>query len=87
VSLISVAGELLIVGTTQHDIVPLGKLSDAEQIKRVLADHSADTGRKEDRLWSPWWRPMGAAPSESSPTIPPPAIKSDTAAKEQHAAE
>lgn len=56
VSLVSVAGELLIIGTTQNDIVPLGRLSDTEQIKRVLASGPGHGGVADGFFWSQWWR-------------------------------
>lgn len=38
VLLIAVAGEVLILGTTPTDLVPLGKITDPEQLKHLLAD-------------------------------------------------
>ncbi|HEU4683484.1 MAG TPA: flagellar biosynthetic protein FliO [Nitrospira sp.] len=52
IAVVSVAGELLIVGTTQTDIVPLGRLSDPEQVKRVLAHPSSGLGLAGTRLWA-----------------------------------
>lgn len=36
--LVAVAGEVLILGTTATDLVPLGKITDPEQLKHLLAD-------------------------------------------------
>jgi flagellar protein FliO/FliZ len=36
ISLVSVAGELLIIGTTANDLVPLGRLSDPERVLHSL---------------------------------------------------
>lgn len=36
IALVSVAGELLILGTTQTDLIPLGHITDPEQIRLVL---------------------------------------------------
>ena len=38
VLLIAVAGEVLILGTTPTDLVPLGKITDPERVKQLLAD-------------------------------------------------
>ena len=38
VLLVAVAGEVLILGTTATDLVPLGKITDPEQLKHLLAD-------------------------------------------------
>ena len=38
VMLVAVAGEVLILGTTATDLVPLGKVTDPEQLKLLLAD-------------------------------------------------
>lgn len=37
VALVAVAGDVLIIGTTATDLVPLGKVSDPEQVRRILA--------------------------------------------------
>lgn len=73
VSLVSVGGELLILGTTQTDIVPLGRLSDAEQIKRVLAQ-AGRSGFGATPLWGVWSRNA----ADSAPhTAPPSALSPD----------
>jgi len=36
VMVVAVAGEVLILGTTATDLVPLGKVTDPEQVKRLL---------------------------------------------------
>ncbi|MEP7150922.1 MAG: flagellar biosynthetic protein FliO [Nitrospira sp.] len=38
VMLVAVAGEVLILGTTATDLVPLGKVTDPGQLKLLLAD-------------------------------------------------
>lgn len=38
VLLVAVAGEVLILGTTPTDLVPLGKITDPERLKHLLAD-------------------------------------------------
>jgi len=50
VSLVSVAGEFFVVGTTQSDIVPLGRLTDQEAAKRLMSDDRQQT----DSPPSPW---------------------------------
>lgn len=59
VSLVAVAGELLIVGTTQNDIVPLGRVTDAERIKQVLSSGTHGEGLSEGNLWASWRRSIG----------------------------
>mgnify|MGYP001106682866 CR=1 FL=1 len=44
VMLVAVAGEVLILGTTATDLVSLGKVTDPEQVKRLLLDASSNTG-------------------------------------------
>ncbi len=70
VCLVSVAGELLIVGTTQTDIVPLGRLSDTEQIKRVLAGGSDGGFESNKAFWSQWWPAPASAPFQPSQAAP-----------------
>ncbi|MBI4000772.1 MAG: FliO/MopB family protein [Nitrospira defluvii] len=41
VLLVAVAGEVLILGTTATDLVRLGKITDPEQLKLLLADASS----------------------------------------------
>ena len=38
VMVVAVAGEVLILGTTATDLVPLGKVTDPEQLRHLLAD-------------------------------------------------
>ncbi len=45
IALVSVAGDLLIVGTTATDLVPLGRVSDPDQVRRLLAGKTG--GRPE----------------------------------------
>ena len=37
---VAVAGEVLILGTTATDVVPLGKIADPEVAKRLIAEAS-----------------------------------------------
>ena len=37
VMVVAVAGEVFILGTTPTDLVPLGKVTDPEQVKRLMA--------------------------------------------------
>ena len=41
VMLVAVAGEVLILGTTASDLITLGKVTDPEQVKRLLLDASS----------------------------------------------
>ncbi len=41
VMVVAVAGEVLILGTTATDLVPLGKVTDPELITRLLSDASS----------------------------------------------
>ncbi len=41
VLVVAVAGEVLILGTTATDLVPLGKVTDPEQVKRLLLEASS----------------------------------------------
>lgn len=47
VALVSVAGELLIVGSTADGLVPLGRVNDPEQVRQVLAKRDAGTALPE----------------------------------------
>lgn len=38
VMVVAVAGEVFILGTTPTDLVPLGKVTDPEQVKRLMAN-------------------------------------------------
>lgn len=38
VAVVAVAGEVFILGTTPTDLVPLGKVTDPEQVKRLMAN-------------------------------------------------
>lgn len=42
VVLVDVAGEVLILGTTPTDLVSLGKVTDPEQVKRLLLEASSN---------------------------------------------
>jgi flagellar protein FliO/FliZ len=45
VLVVAVAGEVLILGTTASDLVPLGKVTDPEQVKRLLEAQSKNAVR------------------------------------------
>lgn len=56
VLVVAVAGEVLILGTTATDLVPLGKVTDPEQVKRLLLEAPSksaippvDSARHDDR--------------------------------------
>ena len=60
ISLVSVAGEYLIVGTTPTDLVPLGRINDSSQVEELLAK-AADTSSTQissipDPVFSSWLR-------------------------------
>ncbi|GMV50175.1 hypothetical protein FBQ96_05630 [Nitrospirales bacterium NOB] len=44
VMVVAVAGEVLIVGTTATDLIPLGKVTDPEQLRKLLAEPPAVGG-------------------------------------------
>lgn len=55
ISVVSVAGDLLIIGTTATDVIPLGRVRNAERI-RQLAPHAASAELKrtvEAGIWIP----------------------------------
>ncbi len=58
VSLVSVAGEYLIVGTTATDLVPLGRLNDSTQLHELLARTTeataTSTSSLQDSALSSW---------------------------------
>ena len=58
VLVVAVAGEVLILGTTATDLVPLGKLTDPEQIKLALS-HSGTGGMPADRMTTALTGTMG----------------------------
>jgi flagellar protein FliO/FliZ len=43
IALVAVGGELLIIGTTATDLVPLGRVNDPQQVRRILS-HGATGG-------------------------------------------
>ena len=43
VMLVAVAGEILILGTTATELVALGKVTDPEQVKRLLLDTASSS--------------------------------------------
>lgn len=58
VSLVSVAGEYLIVGTTATDLVPLGRLNDSTQLHELLTRTTEATATpkssRPDSIFSSW---------------------------------
>jgi len=42
IALVAVGGELLIVGTTATDLVPLGRVGDPEEVRRLLAGKTGE---------------------------------------------
>jgi flagellar protein FliO/FliZ len=38
IALVAVAGELLIIGSTETDLVPLGRVTDSEQVRKLLGN-------------------------------------------------
>lgn len=52
VMLVAVAGEVLILGTTATDLVPLGKVTDPEQMKKLLVDASSASIPPSDPILS-----------------------------------
>ncbi|MGE0642035.1 MAG: FliO/MopB family protein [Nitrospira sp.] len=60
VTLVSVAGEYLIVGTTATDLVPLGRISDSAHVKELLAQTTeaptAQTTPAANSAFSSWIR-------------------------------
>lgn len=60
VSLVSVAGEYLIVGTTANDLVPLGRITDASKVAELLAHTTetptAQTSSIQDSVLASWIR-------------------------------
>ena len=60
ISLVSVAGEYLIVGTTATDLVPLGRINDSSHVTELLAQiadtSSTQTSSIQDSVFSSWLR-------------------------------
>jgi flagellar protein FliO/FliZ len=60
VTLVAVAGEYLIVGTTATDLVPLGRINDSTQLAELLArtreDPATQTSPMPDSVLSSWLR-------------------------------
>lgn len=67
VTLVAVAGEYLIVGTTATDLVPLGRINDTTQVAELLArttEASPMQGSSiSDSLFSSWLRPRPLVPA------------------------
>lgn len=38
IALVAVAGDLLVVGATANDLVPLGRITDPERVRRLLGE-------------------------------------------------
>jgi flagellar protein FliO/FliZ len=45
IALVAVAGDLLVVGSTADNLVPLGRISDAEQVRRILGAKGLGNGK------------------------------------------
>ncbi len=66
ISVVSVAGEYLIVGTTATDLVPLGRISDSAELRELLAltseNASTEAAPASQEKCSSWLRrlPFGA---------------------------
>ena len=65
ISLVSVAGEYLIVGTTATDLIPLGRLNDSTELQQLLAgsneSSSTETAPVRQEQLASWLRhlPLG----------------------------
>jgi flagellar protein FliO/FliZ len=65
ISLVSVAGEYLIVGTTATDLVPLGRVSDSSELRELLAltgeKPSTEATPVQRNIFASWLRclPLG----------------------------
>lgn len=54
ISVVSVAGELLIIGATATDLIPLGRVSNAEGMRLLVPSAPSDaTGPAEPGIWMP----------------------------------
>jgi flagellar protein FliO/FliZ len=66
VTLVAVAGEYLIVGTTASDLVPLGRINDSTQLDELLARITeaspTQTSSSPDSIFSSWLRRRSLAP-------------------------
>ncbi len=66
VTLVAVAGEYLIVGTTATDLVPLGRLNDSTQLQELLArtaeSSPPQTSSIQDTVLASWLRRRSAVP-------------------------
>lgn len=66
ISVVSVAGEYLIVGTTATDLVPLGRISDSVELRELLAlnseNASTEAASASQERFASWLRrlPFGA---------------------------
>lgn len=66
VTLVAVAGEYLIVGTTATDLVPLGRINDSTQLAELLARtteaSTTQPSSMPDSIFSSWLRRRFLAP-------------------------
>lgn len=66
VTLVAVAGEYLIIGTTATDLVPLGRIKDSTQLAELLARATeaptAQTSSMPDSVFSSWIRRRSLVP-------------------------
>ena len=66
VTLVAVAGEYLIVGTTATDLVPLGRIKDSTQVAELLARATeaptTQTSSMPDSVFSSWIRRRSLVP-------------------------
>jgi flagellar protein FliO/FliZ len=66
ISVVSVAGEYLIVGTTATDLVPLGRISDSAELREILSltseNASTEAATASQERFASWLRrlPLGA---------------------------
>lgn len=56
IMLISVAGEYLVVGATATDLVPLGRVGDAEKVRELLAAESPSAPMMPPSSFTAWIR-------------------------------
>lgn len=65
ITLVSVAGEYLIVGATATDLVPLGRINDSAELRELLAltveNPSTETAPAQQEIFASWLRrlPLG----------------------------
>jgi flagellar protein FliO/FliZ len=73
VTLVAVAGEYLIVGTTATDLVPLGRINDSTQLAELLARSAEDSARQgssmPESVFSSWLRHLPLVPARPDKDI------------------